>query len=351
MNEDLRTLKGRGAATNPGNRFETATHVPIIPMSSDALPTTDYIDDASKSIITTNNSPDIAFEKSINPYRGCEHGCVYCYARPTHEYLGYSLGLDFETKILIKKDAPRRLRETLSKPGWTPTVLAMSGVTDPYQPIERRLGITRQLIAILLEFRNPVLIVTKNGGVARDADLLSELARFEAAAVFLSITTLEPALQQMMEPRTAPPEKRLAAIAALSRGGIPTGVMVSPVIPGLTDEEIPKIVASATEAGASFAAMALLRLPFGVAPLFENWLDARLPNKKNRILNRIRDIRAGRLNDSDFFSRMRGSGHYAMQIGDLFRLSCRKSKIKAGMPALSTRHFKDTRPVQQNLFT
>ncbi|MBI1823880.1 MAG: PA0069 family radical SAM protein, partial [Nitrospirae bacterium] len=275
--------KGRGSGENPRNRFESFSRIKITDPDWEAeeepSPATQFLTDTSRTIITTHTSPDVGFEASINPYRGCEHGCAYCYARPTHEYLGFSAGMDFETRIMVKPRAPELLRGELSSKSWIPKFLAMSGVTDPYQPIERKLGLTRKCLEILLEFRNPVAIITKNYGVVRDKDLLSALAKFQAAIVYISITTLDRDLCGILEPRTSRPEKRLEAISILHSEGIPTGVMVAPVIPGLTDPEIPRILQSAAQAGARFAGMVPLRLPFAVAPLFEDWLEQHLPDR------------------------------------------------------------------------
>ena len=264
-------IHGRGSAENPPNRFEHTTYQRDVEWNEpdDPAPKTQFYRDASASIITRNESPDVGFEASINPYRGCEHGCIYCYARPYHEYLGLSAGLDFETKIVVKENAPELLRCELSSPKWKPQPLAMSGVTDPYQPIERRLQLTRQCLQVLVEFRNPVAIVTKNLLVTRDIDLLADLARDNAAAVFLSVTTLDADLARIMEPRTAQPAARLRAIKELTNAGVPVGVMVAPVIPGLTDHELPAIVKAAADAGARFAGMVPVRLPYAVADLFQ----------------------------------------------------------------------------------
>ena len=235
-------MKGRGASWNPQNRFEKLAYVVDDEAFIDpetGAPRTIYMRDPTRTIIATNDSPDVGFDASVNPYRGCEHGCIYCFARPTHEYLGFSAGLDFETKILVKEDAPALLWEELNKKSWEPKTIAISGVTDPYQPIERKLGITRGCLEVLTEFRNPVGVITKNALVARDADVLAELARFNAARVFLSITTLDASLARIMEPRTSSPELRLDAIRQLSAAGVPVGVMVAPVVPGITDHEMP----------------------------------------------------------------------------------------------------------------
>jgi DNA repair photolyase len=334
-------MRGRGAAENPKNRFEHVERVaePVEGDDEQPLPTTQFLPDASKSIIATNDSPDVGFDAGVNPYRGCEHGCAYCYARPTHEYLGFSAGLDFETKIMVKHDAPELLRRELSSPRWQPRVIAMSGVTDCYQPIERKLRLTRRCLEVLAEFRNPVVLITKNALVARDADVLAALAGHRAAAVFLSITTLDADLCGVLEPRTSRPAKRLAAIAALAKAGVPVGVNVAPVIPGLTDSEIPRIVQAAADAGATFAGLVPLRLPYAVAPLFEAWLERHRPNMKDKILHRIRAMRGGRLNDPNFGSRMEGDGPLAEQIRTLFVLACRRAGLARGGPDLTTSAF------------
>ncbi len=273
-----------------------------------------------------------------------------CYARPTHEYLGFSAGLDFETKILVKEDAPELLRRELSSPRWKPKVIAISGVTDCYQPIERRLGLTRRCLEVLAEFRNPVVIITKNFLVTRDRDLLAELARHDAAAVFLSITTLDADLCGILEPRTARPARRLAAIENLSRSGVPAGVLVAPIIPGLTDHEPPAIIAAAARAGARFAGYVPLRLPHAVAELFSDWLGRHLPAKKEKVLGRIRAMRGGKLNDPRFGSRMEGEGIFAEQIAALFSMACRKAGIEGRSPNLSTSAFRRPSGVQPSLF-
>jgi DNA repair photolyase len=272
-----------------------------------------------------------------------------CYARPTHEYLGLSAGLDFESKILVKQDAPDLLRRQLSSARWEPEVLSMSGVTDPYQPVEKRLRITRRCLDVLAEFRNPVAIVTKNHLVTRDIDLLSELARHDAAVVAISLTTLDDDVRRVMEPRTSRPVRRLAAVEKLAGAGIPVGVMTAPVIPGITDHELPNLISAAAEAGATFAAYTPVRLPGAVRPIFEDWLSRHFPDRKEKVLNRIRSMRAGRLNDPDFGSRMRGEGIVADHIAQLFDISCRRAGIERGrFPKLSTAAFR--RDGQPSLF-
>ena len=352
MPDEQPPIRGRGAAGNPPNRFETLWYVRddecIDP--EDPAPATHFLKDVSHSIITYNDSPDVGFDASINPYRGCEHGCIYCYARPTHEYLGFSAGLDFETKILVKEDAPELLWRELSSPHWKPQALAISGVTDPYQPIERRLQLTRRCLQVLVAFRNPVVIITKNQLVTRDIDLLSELARDEAVRVFLSITTLDGNLSRLMEPRASHPTRRLAAIEVLSQVGVQTGVLVAPVIPGLTDHELPSIIAAAAQAGVRAAGYVTLRLPHAVGPLFEQWLAQHFPDRKEKVLTRIRAIRGGKLNDPRFVSRMRGEGIFAAQIEALFALACRKAGIAGRGPELSTAAFRVPAQTQLSLF-
>lgn len=341
---DSPPLRGRGAAQNPPNRFETLAVVrdgwrdP-----DDPAPATELLKDSSRSIIARNESPDVGFETSVNPYRGCEHGCSYCYARPFHEYLGFSAGLDFETKILVKEDAPELLRAELMSPRWTPQMILLSGVTDPYQPAERRLRLTRRCLEVLAEFRNPVAITTKSHLVTRDIDLLSELARHQAAAATLSITTLDDRIARALEPRAAAPARRLDAIARLAEAGVPAGVNVAPVIPGLTDHELPDILEAAAASGATRAAYIALRLPHGVAPLFERWLEQRFPERKEKVLNRIREMRGGKLYDSRFGVRGRGVGRHAEQIARMFEVTCRRLRLNADPRPLSTRGFR--RPV------
>jgi len=345
-------VHGRGAAGNPANRFEPLQYErdPDGPAEDAPNPTTLFLKDSSRSLITANDSPDVGFEASINPYRGCEHGCIYCYARPTHEYLGFSAGLDFETRIMVKEDAPELLRKELSAPRWRPKVLGVSGVTDPYQPIERRLQLTRRCLQVLAEFRNPATIITKSHLVTRDIDVLAELARHDAVSVFVSVTTLDGDLARVLEPRAAQPAGRLAAVAELARAGIPVGVMVAPVIPGLTDHEMPSILQAAKDAGAGGAGYVLLRLPLAVAPLFESWLDQHFPEKKSKVLGRIRSLRGGKLNDSRFGSRMRGEGELADVLKDMFTLACCRAGFQGRGPELSTAAFRKPDDTPLTLF-
>jgi DNA repair photolyase len=344
-------IRGRGISRNPPNRFETISYVPDPECADDdgesPSPRTVFLNDTTRSIVTCNESPDVGFDASVNPYRGCEHGCAYCYARPYHEYLGFSAGLDFETKILVKRRAAELLRKKLESPRWTPRPIGMSGVTDPYQPIERRAKITRACLAVLAEYGNPVYIVTKNQLITRDMDILTDLARRDAASAMLSFSTLNPNLSRVLEPRTSTPERRLAAIESLAASGVPVGVFVAPVIPGLTDHEVPAIVERAASAGARFAMCHLVRLPHGVATLFSEWLDTHAPTRKHKVLNRIRETRGGTLDDPRFWKRVRGEGEFAEQISGLFEMTCRRVGVKMECPVLSTDSFR--RPSKERL--
>ena len=326
-------VRGRGAAVNPRNRFERI-EIDFEPGESVAergdAPPTELFRDESRTILSRNDSPDIGFEYSLNPYRGCEHGCIYCYARPTHEYLGFSAGLDFESRILVKERAPELLREALLSPRWKPQVIVLSGVTDPYQPIERKLRITRRCLEVLAEFRNPVAIITKNHLVTRDLDLLQELNRFQACGVYLSITSVSASLSARMEPRASTPRRRFDALRELSAAGIPCGVMTAPIIPGLNDDQIPAILEAAAEAGASRAGYILVRLPHGLRELFSDWLATHFPDRRDRVLNRLREARDGNLNDPRFHHRMKGGGEYAEQIGRLFETVRRRVGLGGG---------------------
>lgn len=335
----------RGAVSNPKNRFETLEVVldPVEPREDEeeTLPErTRYYQDHSQSIIAWNTSPDVGFEAGINPYRGCEHGCAYCFARPSHEFLGMSAGIDFESKIVVKPDAPALLRRELSKKSWKPQVVAMSGVTDCYQPVERKLELTRRCLAVFSEFRNPVAIITKNHLVTRDIDLLSELARHQAVVVNLSITTLDGNLARVLEPRASPPARRLAAVEELAAAGIPVRVLMAPVIPGLTDHEMPALLAAVAKAGARDAHFIPLRLPWAVAPLFVAWLERHRPGQKEKVLGRLQAMRGGKLNDPRFGARMSGEGFYAEQMSSLFEVSRRRAGFTGEIAPLSTEHFK-----------
>lgn len=345
-------VKGRGAAGNPPNRFERLTFERDTDWNpeEDPAPATQFLRDQTQTIINYNDSPDIGFNASLNPYRGCEHGCIYCYARPTHEYLGFSAGLDFETRIMVKEKAPDLLQRELSSKKWKPQVIALSGVTDCYQPIERKLQLTRRCLEVLAEFRNPVCIVTKNHLVTRDIDLLSRLAQHRAAAVHISLTTLDPSLTPKLEPRASLPARRLAAIEALAQAGIPVGVLVAPVIPALNDHEIPSILAAAARAGALSAGYVPLRLPHGLTDLFQSWVEQHFPDRKDKILNGIRAIRGGGLNDPKFGSRMRGGGIFGEQLERIFTVACRKANLPGNRAPLSTSSFRVPPGPQLTLF-
>lgn len=339
--------KGRGAIGNPVGRFEPL-EIDYEPAEPNVLPTVLYRD-ATQSIIAYNDSPDLGFDASINPYRGCEHGCIYCYARPTHEYLGLSAGLDFETKLFVKHDAPRLLRKAFASPSWDPQVVMLSGNTDAYQPVEGKLRITRECLKVFSEYRNPACLITKSDLVTRDIDILSELASHDAVAVRLSITSLDKRLADRMEPRTSRPSKRLKAIEALAKASIRTGVLIGPVVPGLNDHEIDDILHSAADAGAVMAGYIILRLPYGVKELFSDWLEAHYPHRKNRVLNRVRGVRGGALYDGTYGKRMRGEGVYADQIERAFEIASRRYGFDKEHPPLSTAYFRRPSGLQMEL--
>lgn len=337
-------IHGRGTAQNPANRFVQMDFVPdyeYVDPNDEPAPRTVFLRDATKTIVARNDSPDVGFAASVNPYRGCEHGCIYCFARPTHEYFGLSAGLDFETKIFVKEDAPALLREALASPRWEPEVIGMSGVTDCYQPVERRLKLTRACLEVLAAFRNPVTVVTKNHLVTRDIDILGEMAAWNGAVANISITSLDETLQRVMEPRTSTPRRRLLAVETLAKAGIPVRVLASPMIPGLNDHELASIIKASADAGAKAASYIPLRLPFVLKELFETWLQTHFPDRKEKVLHRIREIRGGKLNDSNFNSRMRGEGQYADQLRTLHQAACRKAGLnREAFPRLSTEHFR-----------
>ena len=313
-----RQHRGRGATLNPAPRFEQTRTQPFddgwatLADFADLppLPTT-LIRDASRSVISWNDSPDIGFDRAVNPYRGCEHGCVYCYARPTHAYLGFSPGLDFETKLIFKPGVAELLEKELRKPGYVPRPLALGSNTDPYQPIERTLKLTRAVLEVLSRFNHPVSVVTKSAGVLRDLDILTDMARRRLVRVMVSVTTLDPALARRMEPRAATPARRLHAIEALAQAGVPAGVMAAPMIPGLNDSEMERILELAGRAGARHAGYVLLRLPHELRPLFEDWLATHVPDRARHVLSLVRQTRAGVLYDARFYHRQTGHGPYA----------------------------------------
>lgn len=353
----VKILPGRGALSNPSGRFETFETIPdpeYLDWEAQAgerpVLRTRFFKDNTKNILSSNDSPDIPFTFSVNPYRGCEHGCIYCYARPTHEYLGLSSGLDFESRIFVKTEAPQLLRKALTAKSWKPQPIVFSGVTDCYQPAEKHFKLTRQCLEVLAEFKNPVCLITKNYLITRDIDILAELARHQAVQVFISVTTLDEALARKMEPRTAQPTLRLSAIHQLSEAGIPVGVMMGPIIPGLTDPEIDAVLKAVSEAGARTAGYTLLRLPYGVKDHFQAWLQEHYPLRKEKVLKRVLDVRDGKLNDSRFGARMRGEGAYAEYISNLFRLSKTRYGLNGPMQPLSTAGFRRGDGQQLKLF-
>ncbi len=353
-------IPGRGPAINPPNRFERLhvepdpDYVPC-PEFADAPgeaphPRTEFFFDATESLLTKNQSPDIPFTWGMNVYRGCEHGCAYCYARPFHEYLGWSSGLEFETKILVKLRAPELLRRELSSPRWEPQSISMSGVTDCYQPAERHFRLTRQCLEVFAEFRQPVGIVTKNFLVTRDRDLLAELARWNCVSVFVTVTTLDAELAGQLEPRAARPDHRLRAIRLLAEAGIPVGAMVAPIIPGLTDHEIPAILDAVAAAGAKRAGYVVLRLPWAVKEIFSTWLDTHAPGKKDRVLSRVRALRGGELYTADWGKRMKGEGIFAEQIHDMFAVAARRAGLNQSPSGVSYENFRRLGGTQLSLF-
>lgn len=350
------TAKGRGSQLRPPNRFGGPTYgqdFEHLEGDPEALGehleglrnlATEYIPDHSRSVVSKNDSPDIPFTYSLNPYRGCQHGCSYCYARPTHEYLGLDAGLDFESKILVKKDASALLRAFLARPGWDPEPIALSGITDPYQPGEQRFRLTRACLEVASECRQPISIITKNALILRDLDLLAEMARNRLVHVNLSITTLDADLARSMEPRTSTPAARLRAIQELSDAGVPVRVMIAPVIPGLNDAEIPAILAESKQAGVQHARYQMLRLPMSVAPVFLDWLERERPGHRDRVEGRIRAMRSGRLNANEFGKRMSGEGAIARQISELFRLFARKHGLDGGLAPHDCSRFQPPAP-------
>lgn len=316
------TFKGRSTSLNPANRFETAHREAFDDgwdYREEAPLRTNLIKDATRSIISQNDSPDISYDRSVNPYRGCEHGCIYCFARPSHAYLGLSAGLDFETQIIFKPEAPRLLEKELSRTGYKPSVIVLGSNTDPYQPVERTLGLTRAILEVLERFNHPVGIITKSSTVLRDCDILARMSAKKLASVHISITTLDSKLARIMEPRAASPKRRLAALSTLTQAGIDAGVMASPLIPGLNDAELETILENSAQAGATSAATVLLRLPYELGNLFNEWLLQHLPERAAHVLSLIRQTRAGALNNSDFYQRFQGTGPYAALLSQRFQ--------------------------------
>ena len=353
MDDELpaRARKGRGAISNPEGRFEPRRRVAVddgwgrsagIPDDEDdaPAPATTLTADASRTIIARNDSPDIPFSQSINPYRGCEHGCIYCFARPSHGYLGLSSGVDFETRLFFKPDAAKLLRAELAKPGYRPSAIAFGTNTDPYQPVEKGLRVTRQLLEVLAEHDHPLTIVTKSASVTRDIDILAPMSQRRLAKVFVSLTTLDRELARRMEPRASTPSRRLDAIRLLAQAGIRVGVMTAPVIPALTDHELEALLEAAAEAGATSAGYVMLRLPFEIKDLFREWLRTHAPLKADHVISRVMQLRGGRLNDPEFGSRMTGQGVDAQLIAHRFRLACQRLGLDRNEWSLDLSRFR-----------
>lgn len=350
---DLPRRSGRGARTNPVGRFKRL-HVDLDPeaLRDDELHRvdTEFFESPAREILSRNESPDIPFTYSLNPYRGCEHGCIYCYARPSHEYLGLSAGVDFETRIFVKTNAAALLSKAFQRPSWVPQVVSLSGNTDPYQPAERAFKLSRQCLEVFLRHRNPVSIITKNGLVRRDLDLLRDLAERHLVQVTLSVTSLDDDIAGTMEPRTARPALRLKTIEALSEAGIPVGVLAAPLVPGLTVEELPSILREAALRGATTAGYQLLRLPPPVDALFIDWLESHFPHRKEKVLARVRSVHDGALNDRQFGRRHAGRGLWAKTTRDLYKLACRKHGLDRSRSTLDVSQFRRLQGGQQELF-
>ena len=346
------TARGRGSRIDPPNRFGGTYHeldLEQVEGDEEFLESlrhraTEYLPDRSRTIVAENDSTDVGFRYSINPYRGCLHGCSYCFARPTHEYLGFNAGLDFESKIMVKEDAPELFRAFLGNPKWAPEPIAMSGVTDCYQPAERHYRLTRRCLEVAIEAKQPMTLITKNALVVRDLDVLAPMAGEALVHVNLSITTLDPALARSMEPRTSTPAARLRAAKALTDAGVPVRVLIAPVIPGLNDSEIPAILEASKAAGAASAGFTLLRLPLTVGPVFVEWLEREQPGRAKKVLDRLREARGGRLNDPNFGSRMMGSGERPDQVAGLFRLFRKRHGLDGGLPPLDSSKFRPPMP-------
>ena len=343
----LGVLRGRGAVTNPPVRFESAVLSPFDDgwdtlagdVEEAARAATKLIKDSSRSVIAFNQSPDLGFDRAVNPYRGCEHGCVYCHARPSHADLGYSPGLDFETKLVFKPEVATLLEKELRKPGYVPKVMVLGSNTDPYQPVERTLKLTRAVLEVLDRFNHPVAIVTKSAGVLRDLDILSSMAKRDLARVYLSVTTLKPSLARVMEPRAATPARRLHAIEELTRAGVSTGILTAPMIPGLNDAEMEKLLEAGARAGARHAGFILLRLPHELRGIFEAWLNEHYPARAQHVLGLIRDTRGGELNDSRFGQRFIGKGPYAEMLMRRFTRAARQWGLDEAREGLDCSRF------------
>ena len=351
-------LKGRGTDQGIPGRFARQTREtvddgwPELPEAEDSAPDTRCESETARSIITRNQSPDVPFTQSINPYRGCEHGCIYCFARPSHAYLDLSPGIDFETRLSAKTNAAERLRAELAKPGYRCSPIVLGTNTDPYQPVERQWGITRELLEVLRDCRHPVSIITKGAGILRDLDLLAEMAQYGLVSVMVSLTSLDTGLKRALEPRAASPARRLQVISELHERGVPVGTLIAPVIPALTDHELEDLLAAAAEAGVSEAGYVLLRLPWEVRPLFRNWLQEHYPDRAEHVMSLLRQARGGRENDPCFGSRMRGSGPWADLLDQRFRRALRRHGLdRRHHPQLDTTRFRPPRSDgQRDLF-
>ena len=345
------SIKGRGAADNPQGRFETLARSHEPGAESPSRPQTVVTLQQARSIIARNDSPDLPFTRSINPYQGCEHGCIYCYARPSHAYLGLSPGLEFETRLFAKENAADLLRRELSLPGYRCELIALGANTDPYQPIEREHRITRSILEVLWEFRNPVGIVTKGSLIERDLDLLEPMAREGLAQVFVSIGSLDGEIARTLEPRAAAPYRRVETVRRLSERGVPCGTLVAPIIPFLNDKDMEAVLEAVSEAGARMAGYTLLRLPWEVKDLFKDWLERHYPLKAKHVMARIRDMRGGRDNDPRFGSRMKGEGQFAELLAKRFEIACKRLGLNAGgRKRLDTTKFRRPDPSQGKLF-
>jgi DNA repair photolyase len=351
---DARRLRGRGAVSNASGRFEKETRVLVDDgwnAEEEIEPSlkTEILRDTSRTIITRNQSPDISFEQSINPYKGCEHGCIYCFARPTHAYLGMSPGADFESKIFAKPNAAELLRRELSSPKYVPKVLAIGTNTDPYQPIERKLKIMRSILEVLWEFKHPVGIVTKSALILRDLDILAPMAEAGLVKAALSITSLDPKLARHMEPRASTPPKRLAAIKGLTAAGVPAAVMFAPVIPALNDEELENVLSAAVDAGARSAGFVLLRLPLEIKDLFREWLEANEPDRAKHVMSLIRSMRGGKDYDANWHTRMKGTGPYAEMIAQRFHLAVKRLGLNKEHRSLDLSQFQKPPQIGEQL--
>ena len=354
MNSRPRALKGRGALSNPPGRFDVRQITAVddgwyLEEEPDSMPTT-LEPDKARGVITTNDSPDIPFESSINPYRGCEHACSYCYARPSHAYMGLSPGLDFETRLFYKADVQKTLESELARSDYACKPIMLGANTDPYQPVEKRMKVTRSILEVLTRTRHPVAVITKSAMVLRDLDLLMDLARDNLVSVSVSVTTLDDELKRKLEPRAASPAARIRTLAALARAGVPCGVMVAPVIPAITDHEVERILEACAEAGAQWAGYVLLRLPYEVKDLFREWLAEHYPERAAHVMSLIHEMRGGRDNDARFGSRMRGTGPYAQLLRNRFKLGCQRLKLNStARGPLDTTRFRPPGPAGAQL--